>query len=193
MIDGLLALGALAAGGLIVYGLIPKPSNAIIEADMVPFDMHGKNVRSRLTEHQWKRVRDLHSQLAGHRCEVCKQSGKQQGFRHATECHEIWVHEGRVQRLAGLIALCPLCHKVKHLGFSESRGFGDRARQHMQHVNGWSEREVQAHFNHKRAQVKSLKGKFNLDLTFLNHRRYGFLGMTFTDDELRNCRSDVYE
>ena len=34
------------------------------------------------------------------------------------ECHEIWSYDDRkkVQTLKGLIALCPTCHKAKHLG-----------------------------------------------------------------------------
>jgi hypothetical protein len=56
------------------------------------------------------------------------------------ECNEIWHYDDDRQRhtLTGLIALCPSCHEVKHMGFSELRGKNDEAVAHLALVNGWS-------------------------------------------------------
>ena len=56
------------------------------------------------------------------------------------ECHEIWHYDDdrQCQTLTGLIALCPSCHEVKHMGFSELRGKKDEAVAHLALVNGWS-------------------------------------------------------
>jgi len=56
------------------------------------------------------------------------------------ECHEIWHYDDdrQCQTLSGLIALCPSCHEVKHMGFSELRGKKDEAVAHLALVNGWS-------------------------------------------------------
>lgn len=56
------------------------------------------------------------------------------------ECHEIWHYDDdrQCQTLTGLIALCPSCHEVKHMGFSGLRGKKDEAVAHLALVNGWS-------------------------------------------------------
>lgn len=40
------------------------------------------------------------------------------------ECHEIWSYDDsrRIQRLDGLVALCPDCHLVKHFGRAIAEG-----------------------------------------------------------------------
>jgi hypothetical protein len=57
------------------------------------------------------------------------------------ECHEIWSYDdnNHVQTLNGLIALCPACHEVKHIGFASVRGRAQEAKQHMMEINGWDE------------------------------------------------------
>ncbi|EOZ9391058.1 hypothetical protein ACQYE5_003021 [Enterobacter cancerogenus] len=56
------------------------------------------------------------------------------------EYHKIWHYDDdrQCQTLTGLIALCPSCHEVKHMGFSELRGKKDEAVGHLALVNGWS-------------------------------------------------------
>jgi hypothetical protein len=52
----------------------------------------------------------------------------------------VWEYDeaAGVQRLVRMIALCPACHEVKHIGFAEIKGRGDVARAHLAAVNGWS-------------------------------------------------------
>lgn len=50
-----------------------------------------------------------------------------------------------VQRLARLIALCPACHEVKHIGLAGVRGRKEEAAAHLKEVNAWSKREADAH------------------------------------------------
>lgn len=42
------------------------------------------------------------------------------GEKWPVECHEMWQYDDKnhVQKLAGLIALCPDYHKVKHIGYA---------------------------------------------------------------------------
>jgi post-segregation antitoxin (ccd killing protein) len=42
------------------------------------------------------------------------------------------------QRLVRMIALCPACHEVKHIGLAGIKGRGDVARAHLAAVNGWT-------------------------------------------------------
>jgi len=49
-----------------------------------------------------------------------------------------------------MIALCPACHEVKHIGLAGIRGRAELAREHLAQVNGWSsdvaERYIQEAF-----------------------------------------------
>ncbi len=42
----------------------------------------------------------------------------------------------RVQYLDNLVALCPNCHRVKHMGLAGVHGVRGRAMVHMSRVNG---------------------------------------------------------
>ena len=100
-----------------------------------------KNLRNVLPRKQWDTLRRRTYREAGGRCEIC--GG--QGSRHPVECHEVWEYDDRhhVQRLLRLVALCPACHAVKHMGFSGTIGRLDEALAHLVAVNSWpAERAV---------------------------------------------------
>ena len=75
-------------------------------------------------------------ELAGKRCEVC--GGR--GSKHPVECHEVWEYDetARVQRLVRMVALCPACHEVKHIGLANIKGRGEIAAAHLAEVNDWT-------------------------------------------------------
>jgi hypothetical protein len=108
----------------------------LLTIELVPKTSWFKNVRSNVSREEWERLRRVTFARAGHRCEVC--GGR--GARWPVECHEIFDYddERRVQRLASLIALCPPCHEVKHIGLAGLRGKGNAAKAHLAKVNGWS-------------------------------------------------------
>jgi hypothetical protein len=66
--------------------------------------------------------------------------GGGRGSRHPVECHEVWEYDDAsgVQRLVRMIALCPACHEVKHIGLAGMKGRGDLACAHLAEVNGWT-------------------------------------------------------
>jgi hypothetical protein len=88
----------------------------------------------------WDKYRKKSYAKAGHKCEICGESGLNQGFKHPVECHEIWSWdiENSVQTLEGLISLCPLCHKAKHFGRNGMEQSIDR----MVYVNGITKEEA---------------------------------------------------
>lgn len=111
-----------------------------LSCELVPSNQWGTNLRSVLVPAVWDALRKACYERAGHRCEICNGVGK----LHPVECHETWEYtDGPVfiQKLTGLIALCPACHKVKHLGFALSQGKRAyySALGHLKEVNGWSE------------------------------------------------------
>ncbi|MDQ6695417.1 MAG: HNH endonuclease [Chloroflexota bacterium] len=107
-----------------------------LTVELVPSSCWFSNLRSELSKEDWDRLRHAAYERAGRRCKVCGQRGSQ----HPVECHEVWEYddERHVQRLTGLMALCPACHEAKHMGYASSVGRAGQARAHLARVNGWS-------------------------------------------------------
>ena len=114
--------------------------------ELVPKSSWGQNLRKILTDDQWDIVRKDCYEKANHICEICGGTGKDQGYLHAVECHEKWDYTigspNGHQVLTGVIALCPRCHMVKHMGLTEIRGKKVEAIQHMAHVNEYLVRDA---------------------------------------------------
>jgi len=104
--------------------------------ELVPRTCWFSNVRDRVSREDWDRMRKQVYEHAGRRCEVC--GGR--GSRHPVECHEVWEYDETtgVQRLVRLVALCPACHEVKHMGLAGIKGRGEIAAAHLAEVNGWT-------------------------------------------------------
>ena len=162
------------------------PKELKLEIELVPASMHGANVRSRLEPHVWKLVcKQVHK--SHHRCEVCNQSGLEQGFTHPVECHEVWRYTAGVQKLQGLQSLCPLCHKCKHMGLAGRQGYQAQALGHFQAVNLLSRNQaLQLLKEAEQTAYERSNIHWRLDLTYLN--RYPFINDSMTSDELKNCK-----
>lgn len=104
--------------------------------ELVPASQFGDNLRSRLPAKLWDLLRRATYEAAGNKCEIC--GGK--GHKWPVECHEKWEYneETLVQKLTGLIALCPACHEVKHIGLAGIRGRQEIALRHLAKVNAWT-------------------------------------------------------
>lgn len=109
-------------------------SKLILLPELVPESAWNTNLRSMLSSQEWDRVRKDIYLKASYKCEVC--GGK--GVKWPVECHEVWEYDEAkgVQKLVRLIALCPACHEVKHIGLAEMKGHLDNALKHMCKVNG---------------------------------------------------------
>lgn len=112
--------------------------------ELVPATAWYKNVRSEVTKEKWDYIRKKCYRKANHKCEVCSDNGKNQGYKHTVECHEIWEYddEKHTQTLAGFIALCPFCHKVKHPGLAQINGEMDIVLSQLMKVNSITEEQA---------------------------------------------------
>lgn len=99
--------------------------------ELVPKSLWYSNLRSILSPKQWDILRQKCYRSAIHRCQICS--------KYPVECHEIWEYndEKHIQKLVGLIALCPDCHMVKHFGLAQIQGNSEKAIQHIARINGW--------------------------------------------------------
>lgn len=109
-------------------------SKAKLTIELVPETCWFSNVRSSVSRTDWDQLKRITSAKADRVCEICWGVGP----RWPVECHEIWEYDDKrhVQKLAGLIALCPSCHQVKHIGFAQIRGKLQEAIGHLKNING---------------------------------------------------------
>jgi 5-methylcytosine-specific restriction endonuclease McrA len=116
-----------------------------ISIELVPSTCWFDNLRSNLDPKDWDKLRKNTYSKANYRCEIC--NGK--GPKWPVECHEIWHYDDdlKIQKLVGLIALCPSCHEIKHMGFAELKDRNDIATARLAIINGWSYLEAKKYIS----------------------------------------------
>lgn len=138
-----------------------------LSIELVPSTSFYNNVRAILTAAQWDMVRKQVYDAAWHLCEICH--GK--GPRHPVEAHEIWEYDDKklVQKLAGMIALCPACHQVKHIGLAQVNGQFDHALAHLMKVNKLTKPKSLAYVQEQfRVWNERSKFQYKLDIKVLS-------------------------
>lgn len=102
-----------------------------LQVELVPSSCWYRNVRSNVSPGTWTMLQRNTFVAAGYRCEICDGVGP----THPVECHEVWEFDDRLrlQKLVRLIALCPRCHRVKHIGHTLAHGRSDRTEEAL----GW--------------------------------------------------------
>ena len=137
-----------------------------LKIELVPSTAFYKNLREVLKKEDWDTLRRESYRKAKYKCEIC--GGK--GEKHPVECHEIWTYDDKkhIQKLEGLISLCPACHEVKHMGLAYIRNRGDIAKDHFKKINKLQDYEASKYIDKafKKHKERS-KYEWNLDLSFL--------------------------
>ena len=113
----------------------PKMPHLTLTVELVPHTSWYNNMRKVVSPADWDRIRKKTYADYGHRCGIC-------GAQGTLNCHERWVYDDDTygQKLAGFIALCDMCHHVKHIGLAgvlAARGELDYERviDHFRRVN----------------------------------------------------------
>ena len=106
---------------------------------LVPDGCWYTNLRSALPKEVWDRLRRAAYARAGGKCTICGAAGR-------LEAHEVWSYDDakHVQKLETVIAVCPACHEVIHIGRTSLLGNEGRAQAHFMQVNGCSQSEYHA-------------------------------------------------
>lgn len=141
-----------------------------LEMELVPASAHYKNVRSNLSKIEWDILRRACYKKANNRCEICNGVGD----RWPVEAHEVWKYnlKTKVQKLERLIALCQLCHSVKHFGLAQLQGRDEIAKKHFLKVNKCSVKVFEKHKEKSFALYeKRSQEDWTLDLDFLLTKR----------------------
>lgn len=112
----------------------------ILEIELVPTSCWLSNIRSNVKNSEWDRIRFVTGGIANFKCEICNERGS----KHPVECHEVWKYDEikKKQSLLKFQSICPLCHQVKHLGFTKTvlgKEFYNRAVERFMRINNLSE------------------------------------------------------
>ncbi len=141
-----------------------------LTVELVPANMWGANLRAILAKKVWDIVRRNVYAAAGHKCEICGETGK----NGRVECHERWEFDDlhSVQKLVGLICLCPTCHQIKHIGRYLSIHEKPEALfpivTKLAEVNGWNYDQIWEHIGSAMSQWEERSTReWKLDVTWL--------------------------
>lgn len=145
------------------------PPVPVILPDMLPSSSWESNLRTALTDKEWDRLRKFCYQAAGNTCIACGSRGEPH-----VEAHEAWSFDEKtgIQKLKGLLCLCPSCHKIKHLGYSRRVGLYEQVKRKLLWLNDWTEGDFSkaiAAMQETQERLSALEWK--LDITFL--QKYG--------------------
>lgn len=137
-----------------------------LEIELVPKSCWFSNVRSAVTKNQWNLIKSEISSKAWNLCEICSGVGP----KHPVECHEVWHYDDNslIQKLIKMIALCPDCHMVKHIGFAQVINKADYALNHFMKINQLNKVDAKKYIKQVFDiwEKRSLK-KWKLDITLL--------------------------
>ena len=151
--------------------------------ELVPSTCHFSNVRTTIKPKEWDKVRFISYEAAGHKCEICGDTGKNQGYNHNVECHEIWHYDdtNHIQKLVGLVSLCPICHQVKHIGRSIAIGKEKQCHAQLRKVNKWTQEQVNEHVRKSfEVYVERSQHEWELDISILEDKPYEIKLKPFT-------------
>ncbi len=139
--------------------------------ELVPKTSWYSNVRSNVSKEQWDKIRKKSYSLANHKCELCGDVGTNQGYKHKVEAHEIWHYDdiNKIQKLTGIISLCPFCHKSKHVGLAQINNEEHIVINQLMKVNNISKNDalnyIKESFNIWRERNKH---NWTLDISFID-------------------------
>jgi hypothetical protein len=159
-------IGALQQQAAVACVDLDSAPAARLSIELVPSTCWYSNVRREVSRADWEVIRRAAYGAAGYRSEVCGGRGPQ----HPVECHERWHYDERqlVQRLERMVALCPACHQVKHLGHADITGHSAQARAHLADVNGWSRQQTDRYIAEAFASwQRRSRNEWQLDITAL--------------------------
>ena len=140
----------------------------LLSLELIPKTVFGENLRNRLTATQWDKCKKFAKDQSNGVCALCGNVGA----KGRVECHELWewteTKDVHIQRLVGLIALCPRCHSAKHYGRAQLMGFADDANEQLLDVNGWTRAELKSHILTATAEwIERSRHEWQLDLDWL--------------------------
>jgi hypothetical protein len=144
-----------------------EEEDAFLTVELVPETCWFSNMRDHVDKAAWDTLRRQTYRKADYICQICGGRGPE----WPVECHEVWDYDdiNHVQTLTDLIALCPSCHQVKHIGLASLRGNGEAAKAHLAKVNDWTLERTSQYLEHVwHVWEERSQHQWELDLIFLD-------------------------
>jgi hypothetical protein len=143
-----------------------KKSDSInkLSINLVPKSCWYANVRSNVSKEDWDEIRRSAYKKADYKCVIC-------GMENVKlEAHEIFEYDDKnhIQKLMDIVALCPECHEVYHIGLTSIKNRYAIALQHLAIVNNFELNEAIEYINKAFMTWKERSSyKWRLDLKYL--------------------------
>jgi hypothetical protein len=178
-----------------LYNSLNELPRLKVQPDPIPRSMHWLNVRSRVSESDWTKIKKVKmgsTKIRTPVCECCGAAGP-------LECHEVWEFVWpRTQKLTGLKLLCHMCHMVHHVGFAMHNREGEKVIKHFMKVNHINRATASLYIDQSFRKARSLNHfspitmsrHHRLDLTYLNQNKFGLM-TTFKKDEREACNPRI--
>lgn len=114
--------------------------NLKLPIEVVPESSHYKNLRYMLSKKEWESLRKKILTPLNNKCEICGDSSPNRGL----DLHEVWCYnkDTSEQKLVKLEGLCIYCHEVKHYFLANMKGNYHRARNRLQQINCFTNRQA---------------------------------------------------
>lgn len=141
--------------------------------ELIPTTTWKLNLRSLLRPKDWDKIRKESYELANNVCEICGGVGFFGKGKKKLECHEKWSFDdiNKVQKLEGVVALCPICHMCKHIGFHFMQGKEELIKTHLQRINLMSYSKVNQYIAQEFAKHQERsQHEWTLDVTWLKNK-----------------------
>jgi hypothetical protein len=157
-----------------IWDYLPRrwkyPDRVALMPQMLPDNTWEQNIRLKLTPEKWDAIRQHAYVAAGLRCEICGAPPSPH-----LECHENWFYDETmaIQKLTGLLSLCPLCHKAHHIGLAGRLNMLPQVEQHLKFVNRWDDRQLEIAMDYARREADERSAVFwTVDLSWLENSAY---------------------
>lgn len=168
--------------------------------EFVPRKQARKNCRTYLEYKtkdfsSWKTIRDKVDIDNKSVCQICGTDSKSIGFKHSTECHEVWKYNevSGIQKLTDLEALCVICHRVKHANqYKESDEF-DNLIQYYAAINEIEYEQAMQEYEFCDRQNDRIKNvMFKLDMQYLTWFKIKFDDVNDFDCHSKEFNKFIY-
>ena len=134
--------------------------------ELIPSASWYNNIRKVIPKAEWDNLRRGVYAKYGYRCGICGMSNSKLSW------HEVWEYDdyNHKQKLVDFIALCDMCHHVKHIGFaailaSQGKLDYEKVVKHFMEVNGCSRKTFEEHKKQAFIQwEKRSRYKWTIDL-----------------------------
>ena len=142
-----------------------------LDIELVPSTCWFSNIRTILSDGQWKMVSKIVRQKNNYTCLFC-------GIKDIPKnihCHEEWEydHKNKTQYLKRFVSICYKCHYVKHMGKSNVDGKGAMAKTQLMKVNGLNEMDAELYIENE-FHLWKVRSLFEWDLDISKLEKMGF-------------------